>query len=307
MKILYLAHCLPYPPNKGERIRAYYQLRHLAQDHEVHLLALCRDGSTQAPEELEELCASAEVFPVGALGSRLRSAFGLLTRRPLTLNYFHSLPLLRRLRQLTASGGFDVIVTYTTAMVPYARAVEDGTPWVLDMVDVDSAKWTQYSRYAGWPMRWVYAVEATRMRRFEASLGDFSNILLTTSKEVAELRSFAPHLDAEVVRTGMRMQSLERLKMPRTNPPSLVFTGQMDYLANVDGVVRFAREVFPRLRERFDGLEFVIVGRSPTARVVELEDLPGVVVTGEVADVRPFLARATAFVAPLRIAQGLQG
>ena len=174
------------------------------------------------------------------------------------------------------------------------------------MVDVDSEKWAQYGKYAAWPVRWIYRIEADRMRRVEAGLSDFSEVLLTTSREVDALRSFAPKLEARVAGTGICMDTYRRLDMPRAKPPSLVFTGQMDYFANVDGVVRFARRVFPRLREKFRGLEFVIVGRSPSAKVLELEEIPGVVVTGAVADVKPFLARASVFVAPLRIARGLQ-
>ncbi len=305
MKILYLSHCLPFPPDKGERIRAYQQLWHLTRRHEVHLLALSR-GETSVPEELAELCASSEVYPVGAVGGRLRSAAGVLGRQPLTLRYFRSRALQRRVDELARRERFDAVVAYTSAMVPYARRINSGTPLVLDMVDVDSAKWSHYSKFAGWPMRWVYGLEARRMQRLEASLQDFSSIVLTTTREVEELRSFAPALSASAVGIGVRFDPSCRLPLPKSDPPSLVFTGQMDYFANVDGVTHFARNVFPGLRQRFPGLEFVIVGRSPTEDVVALEEVQGVVVTGEVAEVAPFLARASVFVAPLRIARGLQ-
>ena len=124
MRILFLSHCLPYPPNKGERIRAFHQLRQLALNHEVHLLALCREGSTRVPEELANLCASAEVFSVPRLGSQVRSALGLFNRSPLTYTYFHSPRLFERLRELGRNERFDVVVGFTVAMVPYVRAFD---------------------------------------------------------------------------------------------------------------------------------------------------------------------------------------
>src|SRR6185295_6371650 len=182
-----------------------------------------------------------------------------------------------------------------------------GVPAVLDMVDVDSAKWEQYARFARLLMRPVYALEAKRLRAYEASLaGRFERIVLATSNERRLYEAFAPDARAAAVSNGVDFDHFKPLDLPKADNPSLIFTGQMDYFANVDGVVFFAREVMPRLRERFPDLELVIVGRSPVPAVRALAELPGVSVTGAVGDVRPFLARAWAFVAPLRIAQGVQ-
>ncbi|HEV2844183.1 MAG TPA: glycosyltransferase, partial [Thermoanaerobaculia bacterium] len=224
----------------------------------------------------------------------------------LTLSFFDSAELKARLRELARRERFDVQMVFCSAMAPYAELMPD-VPAVLDMVDVDSAKWAQYAHFAPLPLRPVYALEARRLRRYEASLaGRFRRIFLATGNETRLYKSSAPAARAVTVLNGVDVDFFQPMDLPKSAHPSLVFTGQMDYFANVDGVVHFTKNVFPRLRQRFPNLEFVIVGRSPAPAVRDLDEIPGVQVTGAVGDVRPFLARAWAMVAPLRIAQGVQ-
>ena len=310
LRLLYLCHRVPYPPDKGDKIRAFHEIRALSRRHRVHLLTLA-DAEVPDLAPLAQMCERVEVFPIQRTGAWMRAALGVLTPRPLTLAFFDSAELRQRAEELARSERFDLVVVYSSAMAPYAEpfaaASGGNTPAVLDMVDVDSSKWAQYSRYAPLPLRPVYALEARRMRKYEASLaGRFERIVLATGSETRQLKGFAPGAKAVTIPNGVDLDFFRPLDLPRSPHPSLVFTGQMDYFANVDGMVHFSREVFPRLRQRFPDLELLIVGRSPAPALRALDELPGVHVTGAVGDVRPFLARAWAFVAPLRIAQGVQ-
>lgn len=305
LRILFLCHRVPYPPDKGEKIRAFHAIRGLARRHRVHLLTLA-DGAVPDLAPLEALCERVEVFPLSRPAAYVRAAMRVLRPGPLTLSFFQSDELSARVRELARRERFDVVVVYCSAMAPYAALLPD-VPAVLDMVDVDSAKWSQYARFAPLALRPVYALEARRLRRYEASLAErFHRIFFATGNETRLYKSFAPQARAETVLSGVDFDFFQPLDLPKSPRPALVFTGQMDYFANVDGVVHFAREVFPRLRQRFPDLELLVVGRSPAAAVRDLGELPGVQVTGAVGDVRPFLARAWVFVAPLRIAQGVQ-
>jgi len=305
LRILYLCHRVPYPPDKGERIRAFHQIQGLARRHRVHLLALA-DGELPDLNPLEALCERVEVFPLNRTAAYARAALGALRPRPFSLSFFESKELSGRLRELSRRERFDVVMVYCSAMAPYAELLPE-VPAVLDMVDVDSAKWAQYARFAPLPLRPVYALEARRLRRYETSLaGRFRKILLATGNETRLYKTNAPGAPAATVLSGVDVDYFEPLELPKAAVPTLVFTGQMDYFANVDGVVHFVREVFPRLRRRVPDVELLVVGRSPVPAVRDLGELPGVQVTGAVGDVRPFLARAWAFVAPLRIAQGVQ-
>jgi sugar transferase (PEP-CTERM/EpsH1 system associated) len=306
LNVLYLCHRVPYPPDKGDKIRAFHQIQALARHNRVHLLTLA-DGAVPDLTVLRELCERVEVFPVHRPAAYLRSALGAFRPRPLTLSFFESADLRRRVEELAARGErFDVILAYSSSMAPYVEPFA-GVPAVLDMVDVDSAKWEQYARFARPLLRPVYALEARRLRAYEASLAErFAKIVLATGNERSLYESFTPGARAVAIPNGVDSDYFHPLDLPKAEKPLLVFTGQMDYFANVDGVSFFAREVFPRLRRRFADLEMVIVGRSPVPAVRALGELPGISVTGAVGDVRPFLARSWVFVAPLRIAQGVQ-
>ena len=305
MRILYLCHRVPYPPDKGDKIRAFHEIRALARRHRVHLLTLA-DSEVPDLTALEEICERVEVFPLQRSSGYLRAALGIARPQPLTLSFFESAELRNRVAELARDEAFDLIVAYSSAMAPYVEPFA-GVPAVLDMVDVDSAKWAQYSRFASLPLRPVYALEARRLQAYEASLaGRFERIVLATGNETRLLKGFAPDAKAATIPNGVDLDFFQPMDLPKIPHPALVFTGQMDYFANIDGVVHFSRNVMPRLRRRFPDLEFLIVGRSPSPAVRALSELPGVYVTGAVGDVRPFLERAWAFVAPLRIAQGVQ-
>lgn len=308
LRILYLCHRLPYPPDKGERIRAFHQIQGLSRRHRVHLLALADGDLSGLPDlsPLEALCERVEVFPLNRTAAYARAALGALRPRPLSLSFFESQELSARLRELVHRERFDVAVVFCSAMAPYAQLFPD-VPAVLDMVDVDSAKWAQYARFAPLALRPIYALEARRLKRYETSLaGRFQRILLATGNETRRYKSQALQAKVATVLSGVDVDYFQPFELPKAAAPTLVFTGQMNYFANVDGVVHFAREVFPRLRQRYPDLELLVVGRSPVAAVRDLAEMPGVTVTGAVGDVRPFLSRAWIFVAPLRIAQGVQ-
>jgi hypothetical protein len=305
LDVLYLCHRVPYPPNKGDKIRAFHQIRALARRHRVHLLTLT-DGPVPDLTPLQALCQRVEVFSVHRPSAYLRSGLGLFSPLPLSLSFFHSAELHARVRELARTERFDAVVVYCSSMAPYAEPFA-GVPSVIDLVDVDSAKWAQYAKLGYRPLRPVYALEARRLQAYEAALTErFDRVVLATANELRVLKAFAPKARAAAIPNGVDLDYFQPLDLPKAKSPTLVFTGQMDYFANVDGIVSFSREVFPRLKQRFPDLELLIVGRSPAPAVRKLTELPGVQVTGAVGDVRPFLARAWAFVAPLRIAQGVQ-
>lgn len=307
MRVVILCHRLPYPPNKGDKIRSFHQIRHLARRHQIHLLTFEDPGESGAPEEeLRKCCSEVEVFPLRPLRARLRCLRGMLGSQPLTIAYFESSTLAKRVQELAVPETCDVLMACGSGMAQYAELAPQ-VPRLLDMVDVDSAKWSQYAQFSAFPRGLIWRLEARRLAFYESRLKEvFDKIVLTTENEVAILESISPGAHAGVVRVGVDLKADSQSTTSRSQAPTLVFTGQMDYFANVDGVVHFAREVFPKLRAKSPDLRFLIVGRSPTREVVSLSRLPGVKVTGEVDDVRPYLAESWVFVAPLRIAQGVQ-
>ncbi len=306
MNIVVLCQRVPYPPNKGERTRSFHQIRWLAQGHKVHVLALAESPSEAAAAgPLRELCRSVEVFRRGRPASAVRAAVAAATGAPLTPAFFFAPALARRVRRLARSAPPGVVVASSSSMAQYGRIFR-GVPKVLDLVDVDSAKWALFSQQSPLPRSLVYRLEARRLRAYERrQAAAFDRVALTTELEIEKLRAFSPVENTFILHTGIDVATLGATAREEAPVPTLVFTGQMDYLPNVAAVTWFGRTVFPQLRRRRPTLEFQIVGRNPSPEVRALTGVAGIEVTGEVPEVTPYLARAWVFVAPLRETVGV--
>lgn len=312
--ILMLAHRIPYPPDKGDKIRSFHLLRRLARDYRVHLGAFIDDRSDLVHvDKLSALCADTCLIGITPWRARLHSATGLLTGEALTLPYYRHRRLRAWVRQVQRRHRLHAVVCFSGAMAQYLRDVHDGPRRIVDFVDVDSDKWRQYSDTRHGPMAWLYRREARTLLAYERAVAVTADASIFVSpNEVALFQQLAPEAGARLVaiENGVDTDYFD----PRgdyANPypmpgPVLVFTGAMDYWANIDAVNWFAREVLPGLRRRLPEVCFAIVGARPDGEVQRLAQLPGVVVTGAVPDVRPYLAHARLAVAPLRIARGIQ-
>jgi polysaccharide biosynthesis protein PslH len=312
MKLLFLAHRIPYPPNKGDKIRSFNELRGFVErGDEVHLLAFadCRhDLNYQV--FLEQLCASVEIIPLRSVDAKLHAAANLVTKTPLSLGYFSSQKMKRLVRKSLARHDFDAVFVYSSTMTQYVpRHLWSRT--IVDLVDVDSEKWRDYACFAKPPKSWLYEVEWKRLRRYEHEIvRRFALTLLTTQREASlldELDEFTRHARLRIVTNGVDLDYFQPDDERRISPsPRLVFVGAMDYYANIEGVTWFVEKVFPLVRRFEPRAEFFIVGSNPTSEVERLARRVGVSVTGMVYDVRPFMRSATACVVPLRIARGVQ-
>ena len=311
-RLLFLCHRIPFPPEKGEKIRAWHMLEHLARSWEVDLGCLVDDRADfDHVPALRQACARVEARWTG---SRSEAGFRALRQfrpgRPLSLGWFHNPGLQDWTQAQLAEGRHDAVFVYSSAMAPYAMgARRPGLRRVLDLVDVDSEKWRAYAASGRGPMRHVWQREARTLLRFEReAVADFDRSLFVSADEAAHFARLAPECATRVdyVANGVELGRFDPT-LPHANPlpggrPALVFTGTMDYRPNVEAVSWFAREVMPLL----EGTEFHIVGANPAPAVRALERLRGVHVTGTVPDVRPYLTHAAVAVAPLRIARGIQ-
>jgi sugar transferase (PEP-CTERM/EpsH1 system associated) len=312
-ELLFLCHRIPYPPDKGDKIRAWHILRHLAQSHRIHLGCLIDDPADWAHlPRLARECADLACFPLHPMRQKLRALLRLPVGEPLTLGYFRSPALARWVARKLARQRFDAVYVYCSAMAPYAaRAAAPSR--ILDMVDVDSEKWTAYAAEAGFPARLVWAREGRTLLAFEraAALG-FDRTLFVSEAERSRFAALAPEsADRTVaVENGVDLAHFAPgLGLPSPFAPdeaAIVFTGTMDYRPNADAVLWFAREVLPILRRRHQAARFYIVGANPAPEVRRLAGRDGIHLTGQVADTRPYLAHAALVVAPLRIARGIQ-
>jgi sugar transferase (PEP-CTERM/EpsH1 system associated) len=302
MRILMLAHRIPYPPHTGDKVRAYQVARHLARSHELTLGFVIDDAADRSG--LDALGREIPDLEWGGLwkpAALARGLLGLGMGRSLSIAYFRSGRLVRRVSRRLRGGGYDAIYVSSSPMVDYVRGTR--LPVIMDFVDVDSDKWTQYAAKQRPPRSWAYRLEGRRLRTFEGEAVRWGDrCILATGAEESLLRSFAPWARTAVVPNGVDLPGYE----PPAEAPTVIFTGAMDYLPNVDAVEHFCADIFPAVARAVPGARFLIVGLSPTSAVRRLAELPGVTVTGAVPDVRPYYRQSAVCVAPLRIARGIQ-
>ncbi|HEY2547612.1 MAG TPA: TIGR03087 family PEP-CTERM/XrtA system glycosyltransferase [Candidatus Acidoferrum sp.] len=309
MKILFLAHRIPYPPDKGEKIRAFHELKFLGARHTVDLCCFA-DSEAEALQQagLGDYCRriyvetrSRATIATGAVRSFLRG-------QPLSCGFFFSGKFQSEVERSLATEEYDVVFVYCSSMAQYI-------PWplqipvVMDFVDIDSAKWKQYARRSRPPFSWVYAREARELALYEEKWARVSSSTMVTTQQEADLLRGEGIPPVHVVSNGVEIHPAKTAEFPaeiRALQPYALFVGTMDYLPNIDAVEYFAEDILPRVHEKHPELKFVIAGRNPTSRVRKLAKKPGVVVTGAVPEVETYLAGCAAVVAPFRIAQGIQ-
>lgn len=310
--ILFLVHRLPYPPNKGDKVRSYHLLRHLAQRYKV-VLGTFVDDPADWPhvEALRALCAEMHVEPIVRASRRWRGAVAALaTGEPLTLPYFRSATLAEWARDVVRRERIERAIAYSSPMAQYLLDLPVRS--IVDFVDLDSAKWDDYARRRGWPVSLLYGLEARRLFAFERTVAERVAASVFVTREEARLLSAAvPQCANRIIAIENGVDSdyfsphREFASPFEPGEHAIVFTGTMDYWPNIDAVTWFAREVLPRVRQHDHHARFHIVGMNPDASVRALAGA-SVRVTGRVDDVRPYLKHARVVVAPLRIARGIQ-
>ena len=311
MRVLFLCHRVPYPPNKGDKIRAFNQLRAISVRHSVDLFTLAdRKEDLGHQAELRRYCESVTIARVVPALAQVRALGYLLTRAPLTIPYFFSQQLQTAVREALSTHSYDRIFVYCSAMAQYVGPADARSiPVVVDLVDVDSDKWRQYSTYAHFPHSAVYRREANTLREYERTVCKrAAAVAVSTEREAGLVREIWPRVCVHVIPNGVDRDYFnpDPAKENTASIPTVNFTGDMRYFPNEQAVVFFARKVLPLVRRSIPDARFLIVGRQPTRAVLRLQAIEGVQVTGGVPDVRPYLAQSGVSVAPFSIAAGIQ-
>jgi len=310
--LLFLAHRIPYPPNKGDKIRSYHLLKYLSLTYKVHLATFIDDPNDwQYTDKLDALCASTCYIELKPLLAKIKSVQGLLTGEPLSLPYYKNKRMQAWVNQTLSSHSRTQVLIFSSVMAQYINQDHD-VDRVVDFVDVDSDKWRQYAQRCKGLMHWIYQREAQYLLGYEKTIAQQARASVFVSEQEAELfKTLAPEVRHKVTHINNGVDTEYFSPELSFNSPYayydqvIVFTGAMDYWANVDAVVWFANAIFPLIVKQQPYVKFYIVGSKPTKEVLALAT-NAIVVTGGVDDIRPYLAHAQLVVAPLRIARGIQ-
>ncbi len=307
--ILFLAHRVPYPPDRGDKIRAFNILNYLAGKKRVHLIAFADD-----PADLKRKGALAAITGNRQIVWRSKSQAvagmqALASHRPLSLTAFDNGEVRQAVDTMLARHAIDTIYVFSSQMAQYVP-VRPRQRVVMDFVDMDSAKFATYGQNSSGLNGWMLRREARLLGQYERSVAARVDASLFVSE--AEAALFRERTGADrvfSVENGIDTGAFDpgaQFRRIDTMGELIVFTGQMDYRPNIEGVTWFVETILPHIRVRHPDARFAIVGRKPTEAVQALARHPGVTVTGEVPDVRPWLQAASVVVAPLKLARGVQ-
>ena len=316
MKILVLSHRVPFPPNKGEKIRTFHQIKRLKElDYELHLLA-----PLELNEELAFFKHLSESFFKSVIYERLpnkliRLLKGFFKGQPMSVANFYVPAMQDKMDELLKQQQFDAIICTASSMAEYvfnSQSLADcSSPplLIMDFMDVDSDKWGQYKQNTLFPFSWVYAREQRLLARYEKQIANkFDACYLIAQAEVDLFKQHVANADnVHVLGNGMDCKTFHPALNKGSNPnPVFLFTGVMDYKPNVDAVVWFVENCWRTICDKYPGAKFVIAGMNPNNEVTKLTNRQGIEVTGYVDDILPYYHSADIFIAPFRLARGVQ-
>ena len=316
MRILLLTHRMPFPPNKGDKIRSFNLLSYLSRRHEVYVASLIDDEQDLLyVAQLRKWVCGFVYEIIGRKLQPLLSARGALRGRSITVTHFYSSRLQSRIDALIDTVPFDCLFCFSSPMAEYvfrsrhAAGRIRAALRVMDLIDIDSYKWRQYADRAPIWKAWVYRMEATYLSAYERRIARlFDHLFVVTEQERCHFpdSTLASRLHALANGVDLEFFTPQIPPIKRVSGTLLVFTGVMDYWPNVEGVIWFVHRILPHVQRLVPDAQLYIVGNRPTPEVQKLASYNGVTVTGYVQDVREYLAAASVCVVPLRMARGIQ-
>ncbi len=314
-ELLFLAHRIPYPPQKGDKIRSWHILSHLSERYTVHLACFIDNRNDwRHVDHLREVCGECYFAELKPSIARLRCLTGLVTGEALTLPFYREAGLGAWVQDLVGRRKVGGCYVFSSVMAQYVTGGAFATMRrVMDFVDVDSEKWQQFATRKPWPANLLYRREGQRLLQYDrAIVAEFDANVLVSTAEAELFKRLSPGTAQKTfaICNGVDSDYFSpdrpyELPYPLDGIP-IVLTGAMDYWPNAEAASWFAKEALPSVRQSVPDAVFYIVGSDPLPEVRRLESLAGVTVTGGVPDIRPYLAHASVAVAPLRIGRGVQ-
>lgn len=306
-RVLLLAHRVPFPPDRGDRIRCWRLLLALAEQADVSLAATADEPvSPASQEQLAQVCQQVFLPRLQRLPRLCRGVMSLGSGRSVSEGMFFSPTLAKTVAAWHAEQPFDAVIVYCSSMFPYVAGPEwSQTPVFVDLIDVDSQKWMDYAVQASTFKRWLYRREARAVRQLEARIAATADaIALTTPGEAAVLQSHLPDAQPTVMTNGVDLCHFQ----PAAGAVAgrIAFVGVLNYWPNVQGMLWFIEHVWDQLRALVPTATLEIIGRQPCRQLLRYDQQRNIRICADVADIRPHLAAAEIAIAPLQIARGIQ-
>ncbi len=296
---------VPWPLEKGDKLRAWHQLVELSKTCELSVFCLSDTAvSSEAIEQLRSIAAEVNVFRLRRMVIVWRMFLALFSSRPFQVHYFYQRRAARKAKAAIDRFAPDRIYCQLIRCSEYVKHIHH-IPKTLDYMDAFNKGMERRAAHSRGVFRWLLLAESQRLVRYENLIFDYFDHHTIISEQDQKLIYHPERKKIAVIPNGVDTEYFGYQAVLSTEPV-VVFTGNMGYPPNVDTAERLAREVFPLVRQRIPEAQLVLAGADPSARVKELANLEGVEVTGWLNDIRTAYRRGSVFAAPLRIGTGLQ-
>ena len=303
MKILVILSRIPYPLDKGDKLRAFNQIKHLSKKHEI---ILCTLNDTLVHKDaittLEQYCSHLKIIHLSKLSILLNIFKSLLNGNPLQIGYFYSNKAQKQVDSLVAKHNPDHIYCQLVRTTEYVKKYTH-IPKTLDYMDAFSKGIERRIPTAPIYLKPILMLESKRLAKYENEIFNFFNTKTIISKQDRDLIRHPNNKEIKVIANGVDTDYLKPLAKEKQY--DLLFTGNMGYPPNIDSVVYLVKEVLPIVLKTHPGTKLMIAGTNPSKGVLALKS-DNISVSGWVKDMREYYARSKIFIAPMQIGIGMQ-
>ncbi|MCR4828201.1 MAG: glycosyltransferase [Bacteroidales bacterium] len=308
MKILVILPRFPYPLEKGDKLRAYHQVRVLSQQNDVYLFVISHEAvSASQRKEMEQYCKDICIVRLSKFEAAVRAGASLLVGQSLQVGYWYTSRALRAYKTFEAKVSPDVVYAQMVRTLRYAATAR--CPKVLDYQDALSMNADRRAQKSTGPMRWLMEYERDKLVQIEMhALQRMDALTIISAPDrnsiLSQSRRQGVKGEIQLLENGVDLDFFAPQEIQKQH--DIVFCGNMQYAPNVDAAQYLVQDIMPRVWAQNPNVKVVLAGATPTAKVQRLAEDKRVVVTGSVPDIRPYYAQSRLFVAPMRIGSGLQ-
>lgn len=304
MKVLFISARFPYPPLRGDQVRAYHQLRLLGSKHQITLFSLTDiPVSAEARQTIESFCERVVTFPLRKPRMVISLLSKIFSTYPLQTAIYQIPDLQKAIRHVLETQGYDLVHIQLARMAPYVEN-EVSVPRVIDLIDALSLNMERRYYHDRGPLKWMAFLEWKRMQQYERIICQkFDHVTVVSPVDAQTIGSY-PNLTINI--NGVDLSRLLFSNGER-EPYTIIFSGNMGYFPNVNAVLWFSQQVLPHIKAAIPQVKFYIVGARPAQEIQQLaKHNANIVVTGFVDDLSVFLQRAGVAVAPMNAGSGQQ-
>lgn len=296
---------VPWPLEKGDKLRAWHQLVELSTTCELCVFCLSdAPVSEDALEQVRSVAAEVHVFRLRRMRIAWRMAMAVWSSRPFQVHYFYQRAAARQVNRVIEQFKPDHIYCQLIRCSEYVKHLHH-IPKTLDYMDAFNKGMERRAQQSRGVLKRILLVESQRLVRYENLIFDYFDSHCIISDQDRKLIYHPERQRIEVIPNGVDTSYFDFVATP-VHEPVVVFTGNMSYPPNVDTAELLAREVLPKLKRKVPEAHLLLAGADPSPKVKALAQLEGVEVTGWLSDIRTAYRRGMVFAAPLRIGSGLQ-